>query len=194
MTSMSDHDPSPEPAEDLTTIHARRAVAGDGESLTWLVERFAPALLVQARYRLGRLPRSLCEPEDLVQDAWLVALPRLPELLPWQGRFTPALLKILSTAVLNRSNALYKKHLAGKPRVWADKGALSSLAGDATGIVTRVVRSERCASLLAAIEQLSPADQEIIILRGIEQASNETVAEVLDLKPNTATVRYRRAG
>ena len=193
MPSEPDHDASLEPPEDLTTIHARRAVDGDHDSIAWLVERFAPALLAQARYRLAGLPRSLFDAEDLVQDAWLAALPRLPEVLPWQGRFTPVLLKFLSTAVLNRSNTLYKKHLAGKPRAEADRGALSSLTADATGIVTQAVRSEKCASLLAAIDQLSPNDQEIIVLRGIEQNRNETVAQLLGLKPNTVAVRYRRA-
>lgn len=180
-------------SEEPTTRHVRRAVQGDADSITWVVDRFAPVLLAQARYRLGGLPRRLVDPEDLVQDVWARTLPHLPHLPPRDGRYTPVLMKFLSTALLNRSNTLYKKYLMGKPR--DDEGASrqESLPAETTGVVSKVVRSESCGRLLNQLGELSSQDQEIIVLRGIEQNRNQTVARLLGLRPNTVAVRYRRA-
>ena len=70
----------------LTSLHVRRAADGDSESLGWVVARLSPLLLAQADYRLGPVLRSLYDPEDLVNDTWIVALPRLPELPARDGR------------------------------------------------------------------------------------------------------------
>ena len=44
----------PDNGEQLTTFHVRRAREGDAPSLEWIVNRFAPVLLANARYRLGK--------------------------------------------------------------------------------------------------------------------------------------------
>jgi RNA polymerase sigma-70 factor (ECF subfamily) len=176
-----------------TSAHVRHARKGDAKSIAWLVERFAPLLLAQASYRLRRLPRGTYDPEDLVQDAWIAALPRLPDLPARDDRYTPVLMRFLSTALLNRSNTLLQKHLKGKPLKESASSVLSKLADHATRAVSRTLRSEAGETLRAALAELSPQDREIVVLRGIEQNKNETIAELLDLKPNTVASRYRRA-
>jgi RNA polymerase sigma factor (sigma-70 family) len=171
----------------------RRARRGDSESVAWLVERFAPLLMAQATYRLRDLPRSLYDAEDLVQDAWIAALPRLPDLPARDTRYTPVLMRFLSTALLNRSNTLLQKHVMGKPLRDTTTGVLSKLVEQTSAVVSRTARSEAYAALRTALDELSARDQEIVVLRGIEQNRNETVAKLLDLKPNTVAVRYRRA-
>ena len=44
----------PDNGDQLTTFHVRRAREGDAPSLEWIVNRFAPVLLANARYRLGK--------------------------------------------------------------------------------------------------------------------------------------------
>jgi RNA polymerase sigma-70 factor (ECF subfamily) len=44
-----------------------------------------------------------------------------------------------------------------------------------------------------ALLRLSEADQEVIVLRHFEALSNQEVAQVLDLSPDTASQRYGRA-
>src|SRR5262245_59213008 len=73
----------------LTTFHVRRARVGDEDSLAWVVERFSPLLRVAAEHRLGRVLRSIYEPDDLVQEVWLVALPKLAEISARDERYTP---------------------------------------------------------------------------------------------------------
>ena len=59
--------------------------------------------------------------------------------------------------------------------------------------VSKAVRGEIGDQVRQAIDRLSEADREILVLRGIEQNANETVALLLKLPANTVSVRFRRA-
>jgi RNA polymerase sigma-70 factor (ECF subfamily) len=186
--------PSPDSFED-TTRHVRRAVEGSQDSVAWLVERFSPLLLAQALHRLGPHLRRLYDPEDLVQEVWAVSLPRLAGLGPRDGRFTPVVLKFLSTTLLYRVQNLLQKHLRGGAQDGAHEvSATFSELPAATGrLISGAVRSEQQETLRAAIDRLPEVDRQILVLRGIEQNPVQEVAALLKLKPNTVTVKYRRA-
>jgi RNA polymerase sigma factor (sigma-70 family) len=176
-----------------TSHYVRRACAGDAKSVAWLVERFAPPLFAQAAYRLRGVPSSIYSAEDLVQDVWVTALPRLRDLSARDSQLTPVLMRFLSTTLLNRSNTLLQKHIRGKPLRVSVSDAQSELIDQASAVVTQTLRSEACDALRAAIDALSPRDRAIVVLRGIEQNQNETVAKLLKLRPNTVAVQYHRA-
>lgn len=183
----------------LTSLHVRRALRGDAGSLAWVVTRFSPLLLAQARYRLGARLRQLYEPHDLVNDVWLRALPRLAGIDARDGRITPVVLRFLSTTLLNRVSDLFDKHLRGKPLTTAvsadasDTGTLPALATESTAIVGRAVRSENGEALRRVLDELEPRDREVLVLRGIEQRDNREVAAQLGIDPDAASTRYRRA-
>ena len=101
----------------VTTIHVQRAKHGDEASLDWVVRRFTPLLLAQARYRLGASLRTHYDPEDLVSEVWAIALPRLPDLTVRDGRATPVLVKFLATTLLFRVNSLMRKLAARSGRL-----------------------------------------------------------------------------
>ncbi len=178
-----------------TSIHLRRARAGDRASLEWLVNRLQPLLLAQARYRLaGRLAREH-DPEDVVADVWVVALPRLAELDERERRVTPVLLRFLSTSLVQVVNNLARKAIRRGPpggRVDARRGE-SADAARTRGVVTRVELREAEARLWDALEELDPRSREILVLRGIEQASGREVAERLGISENAVSLAYRRA-
>jgi RNA polymerase sigma-70 factor (ECF subfamily) len=184
-----------------TSVHLQRARTGEHDSVAWIVGRFTPLLLAQARCRLGRLPAGLCEPEDLVQDVWVSSLPRLAGLQARDGRFTPVLVRFLATAVLNRCRTLAQKLLWGKPARQplpelddaSASGGDGALATDATNVVSRVVRADVADAVRAAIERLDEPDREVLVLRGIEQNANTTVALLLGITPEAVSTRYRRA-
>jgi len=178
-----------------------RAKEGDAASVAWLVTRFSPLLLAQASYRLGPELRTHCDPLDLVNDVWLVALPRLPSVGAGGRRETPALLKFLSTTLIYRTNNLARKYLR-RDRARAedpdtanadDADRLAALPADTIGVLTAAVRAERRNAVTEAIEGLDELDRRIVILRGIEQAANETVASALDMNASTVAHRFRRA-
>lgn len=186
----------------MTSLHVRRALDGDANSLEWVIARLSPVLLAQARYRLNPKLRRHVDPEDLVNEVWMVALPRLSEFDVAGPRYTPALLRFLSLTLLNRVNNLFQKFIQGKPLALSgsndgggDEAAspLAELEAEHTGVVTRVVQEETHGLVLDRIEELSSDDREVIILRGVEQNPNKDVAVLLGLEPNTVAVRYKRA-
>jgi RNA polymerase sigma-70 factor (ECF subfamily) len=195
-----------EPDEDLeleavTTMHARNAVHGDPDSIAWIVARFSPLLLAQADYRLPRGLRPFCDPEDLVNDVWFIVLQKIPDLIPRDGRFTPVVLKFLSSVLTRRLQTLLKKHILGKPvRISNDDAhrsdrpaTVDGLPQLTRGVVTRVVHREEEQAVTARLEELEPDDREIIVLRGIEQNSTHAVATMLGLSEGAVRVRYHRA-
>ncbi|MBI4603688.1 MAG: sigma-70 family RNA polymerase sigma factor [Planctomycetes bacterium] len=193
-------DPTSDPHA-ITTYHVARARAGDRESLEWIVKRFTPLLLASARYRLGKTLGELYDPEDLVNDVWVAALPKLSTLRSQEGRYTPVLLRFLSRTLLFRVNNLIEKHIRGKPRrerARAPHGEeaadpLAQLPAETTAIVARLVREEEEGAVAAALESLSRRDRELVILRGVERLAYKEIAALLGEAPSSLAVRYRRA-
>lgn len=180
---------------DLTTLRVREAAEGKEESLEWLVARFSPLLLAQVTHRLGPALRRTYDPEDVVQEVWAVALPRLSGLSPRDGRLTPVVLRFLCTTVLYQVSNLLKRHIQkGSPKPGEDFGvAFSQLPAPTSLAIGRAMRSEKEQALRTAIDALQDVDRQVVILRGIEQNSVQEVASILGLKPNSVTVKYRRA-
>ena len=54
-------------------------------------------------------------------------------------------------------------------------------------------RDEAMQAMRAALWELDEPDQEVLVLRGIEQVPNEAVAKLLGLTPGAVTRRYQRA-
>ena len=199
MNDMLSSDP-PDGPHELTSYHVRHARDGDPKSLEWLIRKFTPLLLANARYRLGKILGELYDPEDIVSDVWAVALPRISELAARDGRFTPVLLKFLSTTLLFRVNNLVQKHIQGKPRRERHENARSidgqlgiDLAQESTGILTRMAREETRDAIAESLAQLDETDRELIILRGIEQQPYKDIALVLRADTKVLAVKYRRA-
>lgn len=177
---------------DLTSLHVQRATSGDAASRTFLVERFSPLLLAQARYRLMGA-RGLTEPEDLVQEVWSIALPRLGDLASRDGRFTPVLVKFLATTLLRCANHVLRRHASGRAPALAESGAVERLPAELSGVVTHLARQERIDAVQAAIQRLEPEEREILVLRGVEQHKNRDVAAMLGIDDATVTRRWQKA-
>jgi RNA polymerase sigma factor (sigma-70 family) len=165
-------------------------VDGDRASLEWLVGRLTPLLVAQVAYRMGPTLRSTHDPEDLVQDAWLVILPRLDDLVARNGRLTPVLLEFMSRTLRHTvRNLMRKQARAGA----APRTPVDSVAADKSGVVTRACRGELRSLVRERIQELDPIDREVLIVRGIEQLPNRAAAALLGLGPTALAMRYRRA-
>jgi RNA polymerase sigma-70 factor (ECF subfamily) len=184
-----------------TSSHLERARSGDRQSLAWIVKRLSPLLLAQARYRVGPHLRRHVDPADLVDEAWLVALPRLGDLQAESGRTAAVLLRFLSTTLLHQVNNLSRKVLRRRLGTTGQDGQFAlngpapaeELPAEVTGVVTRACRDERKGQVSAALEEMGERDREILVLRGIEQSSNQSVAGLLGITPQAASQRYHRA-
>lgn len=175
-----------------TSLFLQAAIEGDRDSLSWLVAHLSPLLLAQARWRLGANLARTCDPEDLVQEAWLVALPRLRELRPRDGRATPVLLRFLATTILNRVNNLARDALRRGTAGASDPAAIDP-SDQRTGVVTAAVRAEQRRQLLTTIDALEPIDRDVLLLRGVEQRSQATTAELLGIEGAAVAMRFSRA-
>jgi len=184
-----------------TTFHVRQAQSGDQESLSWVVAHLTPLLMMQARYRLQGTLRQIYDPEDLVQDVWAACLPRLPSIQAQQEDFALVLIKYLSKALLNRVNKILRTHLRGRmiqrnqslKTGTGNSSPLSRIMDETTGIPTRLDHLDRQKKIQECIASLPLQDQEILVLRGIEQVSNQQVGKALGLNPSAISMRYRRA-
>lgn len=176
-----------------TTFHVRRAANGDTDSLGSVVARLSPVLLAAAEYRLGPKLRTQVEAEDLVNEAWLVTLPKLNALEERDGRLTPVLLKFLTTTINFRINNLLRRRLRRCTTEPVDREAIAAVPSDASGAITHAVRHETQSMVRECLDDLRTGDREIILLRGIEQNSSKTVAMLLGLTVAAVDQRYSRA-
>ena len=176
-----------------TSYHARHAVAGDSRSIEWLVERLTPLLLMQAECRIGPALRRFCEPEDLVADVWAIALPRLQSIRPRENHYARVLVKYLSTILLHRTLDLAKSRLRQAAVPMEGDDPFAALPDHASGVVSRVLRTERKGTVWQCLEQLTDDERRLVVMRGIEQRPQKEAAAVLGITPGAVAVRYHRA-
>ena len=183
-----------ETRDHLTSIHVKNAIGNDRESIAWLVARFTPLLMCQARQRIPTQLRRFCDPDDVVGDVWMAVLPSLSSLAPSDGSWTRGLLRLASTVLSRRIRDLLEKHLINKPATIPISDAASGIfSRDARGVITHVIAEERRGRVWECLSLLSDTDREIFVLHGIEGHPNKFVAARLGLTPENVGVRYHRA-
>jgi RNA polymerase sigma factor (sigma-70 family) len=185
-------------AADATSIHVQRAIQGERESVAWIVAHFQPLVEAQVALRLGPHGNSQ-DVEDLVADLWLVVLRRLGEIQAREGRHAPVLVRFLGTTALQLCNNYLRKRIRRGRLVEPGRGAspvpseLDGFAGETTGVVSRVFLLEVSDQIRRCLNELTPGKRDVLVLRIMEQRTNQEIAEILALEPNTVAVRYRRA-
>ena len=157
-------------------------------------------LRATAEYRIGGVLRAHVDPEDLVQEVWAAALPRLGDLAPREGRYTPSLLKFLGSILLHRIGNLARKHI--RERKLASRGPdtqggeadpLAAVEARSTGVQERLERREAQDQVSASLARLDPRDREILLLRGVEGHAYKEIAVILGADAKSLAVRYQRA-
>ncbi len=180
-----------------TSRRIRGAIDGDAGDLDWTVARISPILVQQARYRMRDRLRHVCDPEDVVEYAWQVALPRLADLVARDGRYTPVLFRFLSRAVLLRVNELLRSEArrpTARGAASTDGGpGLDGVADRAPGVWSEIIRRERDGLVARTLSAMDPQDREVIVLRLVEQQPAAEVAARLGLAANAVNVRLHRA-
>lgn len=186
---------------EATSIRVQRAVAGDRESLGWLVAHFDAFVIAQVRMRLGAAAPRGDEIRDVVDEIWLVLLGKIGELRPRNGRLTPVLLKFLATTTFNVCNNFLRRAIAQKDlrevaraaRKDAPTPSIAQIAARDAGAPTEVSWREIGVQIGTALDSLEADKVEVLVLRLMEQRSNEEIASLLGIPRNTVAVRYRRA-
>ena len=128
--------------------------------------------------------RSQTDAEDIVQDAFVLALTRLDS-FRGNSQFYTWLYRIAYNVAITR---LRRK----KPTVsieGKDEGAKLDFAGDVEAPEDRLQSQERASQLMQAMARLSEEHRRILVLREMEEMDYEAISEILDLP--IGTVRSR---
>jgi len=181
-----------------------RLAGGDKDALAELFSLHRERLRRMVELRLDRRLNGRVSASDVLQDAYLEALKRLPHYLDKPEM--PVLLW-LRMVTGQRLTDLHRQHLGAEMR---DAGREVPLYRNAMPQATTVslaaqlaaglespsqaaIRGEALAQLEAALDKMEPLDREVLVLRHFEELSNDEVAEVLGLKKAAASNRYVRA-
>ena len=174
----------------------RRVEQGDRRAAEQLLAAQRDYLRRMLDARMEPALRQRVDPSDIIQETLMEANRRLDDYL--QRRPTSFRLWVRRKALEQLVNA--RRHHRARKRSFEREALLtaaSSLAIARALVSERasaaLERQERAAQVQAAILQLSEDDQEILVLRNVEQLSNAEVAQLLELDPKTASKRYGRA-
>ena len=176
---------------------------GDAEALGELFALYRPRLWRTVNFRLGGRLAGRVDPDDVLQESYLVAAERLEH----YGRdWSASPFLWLRMVVLQVLIDVHRRHLgtqkrdAGKelpifghyPQATSASMAIH-LVGDWTTPSQAAIRGESLDMVERAIEGMDPIDQEILALRHFEELSNSEVADVLGIQQKAASIRYIRA-
>lgn len=182
-----------------TSIHVARAIAGDQDSIGWLIEHFQGMVMAQVRLRL-RGHGTGQDVEDLASDVWVVTLQRLADLAPRDGRHAPVLVRFLGSTVLGVCNNFLRRRARAVDRSAAPPSGstggrepLDQLALRTRGVVSRVLQQESRSVVDECLRTLPPEQRDVLVLRLMEQLGNQQIGALLGIPANTVAVRYRRA-
>jgi RNA polymerase sigma-70 factor (ECF subfamily) len=190
--------------DDATSRLIEGAVRGEEVSRGPLLERHRDRLRRMVALRLDPRLRGRVDPSDVIQEAFLEAVARLPEYA--RGPTMPFFLWLRLIAG-QRLRIVHRRHLGVRARdagreVPLGGGAFPEASSDALAarladggpgpseIARRAEREER---LRSAIEGLDPADREVLALRHFEQLTNAEAARVLGVSEAAAGQRHFRA-
>jgi RNA polymerase sigma-70 factor, ECF subfamily len=177
----------------------RRVRAGDREAFGQLFARHQAYLRRVVELRLDPRLRPRVDPSDVVQEAHLEALNRLPTYLE-----RPALPFRLWLRQIASDRALKARrhHLGAARRALGREVPLPEesslvlarrlLAGNSSPI-RQLGQRELARRLRQAVARLPEADREVVVMRHFEGLSNREVACLLGLDPATASKRHGRA-
>jgi RNA polymerase sigma-70 factor (ECF subfamily) len=192
------------PADDQTETLLDAARQGDADAVNRLLEKHRGAVRRLVEMRLDRKVQRRVDVSDVVQDVMIEASGRLEKYLDdpvmafhlWLRQI--AWDRIIDTYRRHRVSA--KRNMDREQPMSVPAGANQStmelavqLCDPALTPAAAAAQREIAGKVEAVIEMLGDQDREIILMRHYEHLSNLEIAEVLNLNPPAASMRYLRA-
>lgn len=177
-----------------------RAAGGDSAAREELLEMHRDQLTRMVATRIDKRLAQRVDASDVVQEATIEAARRLPEYLA-----DPSMDFYLWLRWIARDQLIdmHRQHLESQKRdagrevsidaIHADHSAAALagvLAGDLTSPSGAMQKTQEQAAVREAIQQLDPADREILVLRHYEQLSTRQAAEVIGMSKSGAGKRH----
>ncbi len=180
------------PAAPSSTDLLRRAKQGSEAALNLLYEQCAGRLLTYIRLRLGRELRAKLESRDILQATLLKSLAHLDELKGDERESLMAwLARIAEHEIRDRADYHQRQRRDAAREVAIDDD--SPVAAAARSALSQVILDERAKALEAAMDTLTPAHREIILLRKFEELSFPEIAGRLGKSEDACRMLFARA-
>ncbi len=180
-----------------------RLRAGDQHALGELFSRYRERLGRMVQFRLDGRLRGRVAASDVLQEAYIDALKRLPH---YQAAPDMPFLIWLRWVTMQRLVEVHRQHLGARMRdagrevsldakaiLSASSEKIAEFIGDLTSPSQAAQRAEAMDQLRLALDGLDPTDREVLALRHFEELSNQETAAVLGIQPAAASKRYVRA-
>ncbi len=193
------------PTREETERLLEAARQGDAAAAARLLGHYREPLRRMIDLRLDPVLARRVDASDIVQDVLLEANQRLADYLRRPDMPFHLWLRHLAQ---DRIIDVHRRHRqaqrrsidreeALQPPAWAEDASGADLAAQLVDPqctpATEAIRRELQRRIWQALQQLPPADREILLLRHHEQLSNQDAAAVLGLTEAAASMRYLRA-
>jgi len=180
-----------------------RVRVGDTSALASAFEVQRERLRRIVAFRMDARLAGRVDPDDVLQEAYLNASKRCTHV---EGDTDDSLFVWLRLITVQTLADVYRRHIGAQMRDAGREAARGhhesgttsvSLAAGLLGHLTSPTRAlrrvERVEQLVAALDQLSETDREVIALRHFEELTNQEVAAILGIEQKAASIRYVRA-
>ncbi|MDA8744673.1 sigma-70 family RNA polymerase sigma factor [Rubripirellula amarantea] len=192
------------PSDDKTETLLAAARSGDEDAVNKLLERHRGPIRRLVEMRLDRKVQRRVDVSDVVQDVMLEANNRLTKYLDDPAMAFHLWLRQIAW---DRIIDTYRRHRVSAKRNMDREQPMSVPTGNDQSTMELAVQlcdpaltpaaaatqREIASKVEAVIEMLPDQDREIILMRHYEHLTNIEIAQVLDLNPPAASMRYLRA-
>ncbi len=179
-------------------------IVPDEEAVPKLFRRYRERLLRMIAFRLDPRLIGKVDHEDVLQDALVETVRRYRQYL---ARPTVPVFVWLRQIALQALIDTHRRYLGAKMRDvsqevrlrWGGSGGVGTasmaaqLADSLTSPSQAAARGEMIGQVREALERLDAIDREVLVLRHLEELSNNEVAQVLGIDKFAASKRYLRA-
>ncbi len=170
----------------------------DRAALGHMFEEHGPKLLAFLKRRIDPKLRPRLEPEDVLNNAYLLAQHKWRA---FQAKGTMAPYPWLYRLVLDCLIEEWRRQARGKRDIsrempFPEESCAQlglGLVNPATSPTAGAARADLKEQMGLVLAQLNPADRDILWMRHFDQLSFADIAAVLETTENAATVRYVRA-
>ncbi|MCA9052312.1 MAG: sigma-70 family RNA polymerase sigma factor [Planctomycetaceae bacterium] len=180
-----------------------RILAGDERAFAEAFAEHRERLWRMVHFRLDRRLQGRVDADDILQEAYLDAVKRLPHFAESQPMSLFVWLRLVVGQTLID---VHRRHLGAKMRDAEREESIQQRLSEGTSLslsfhllahLTSPSLAAQRAELTALVEEalggMSDTDREVLALRHFEELTNSEVAEVLGLERKAASIRYVRA-
>lgn len=188
--------------------HGQESIAplrgGGEEAVSKLFARHRDKLARMVALRLDSRLLSKVDCDDILQEVFVTVARRIHQYLDRPAVPVFVWLRQVTSQVLIDTHRRYlgaqmrdvrqeMAHRRVEGQVGSEPCLVRHLADSLTSPSQCAVRQEVLAEMRAALEQLGETDREVLVLRHLEELSNNEVAEILGIDKYAASKRYLRA-